>query len=116
MPIWQLSLCAFPVGLLPARIAAELGIAAAGSEGFSATSTDKVRPCLLTELSSVEPCTCFALTVLSVVLLGVKHTPAAGADDPANGLYIPRLPRNLLIIRFLQCFLPGRLQFFIFHY
>ena len=116
MPNWHFSLCAFPVGLLPAGVAAELGIAAAGSERLSAASAYSVRSCLLTELSSVEPCACLGLAILPVVLLGVKHPPAAGADDPANGLHIPCLTRNLLIIGFLQCFLPSRLQFFIFHY
>lgn len=115
MPNWHFSLCAFPVGLLPAGVAAELGILSAGSESLSAAGTDKVRPCLLTELSSVQPCTCFALAVLPVVLLGVKHPPAAGADDPADRIGVLRPTTALTVVHFCQFQLIGWLQFVIVH-
>jgi len=115
MPNWHFSLCAFPVGLLPAGVAAELGILAVGSEGLSAASAYSVRPCLLTELSSVKPCACFAMAVLPVVLLGVKHAPAAGADDPADRIGVLRPTTALAVVHFCQFQLIGWLQFIIVH-
>jgi len=115
MPNWHFSLCAFPVGLLPAGIAAELGIVAAGSERLSTTGAYNVRSCLLTELSSVKPCACFALAVLPVVLLGIKHAPAAGTDNPADRIGILRPTTALPVVHFRQIQLIGWLQFIIVH-
>jgi len=100
---------------LPARIAAELGIAAAGSEGLSAAGAYYILSCLLTVLSSVEPCACFTLAILSATLLGVKHPTAARADDPADGIGVLLPTTALPVVHFRQIQLIGWLQFIIVH-
>ena len=57
--------------------------------GLAAADTGQICSRLFAELPSVQPCACFALAVLPVVLLRKKHPSAAGTNDLTNRVNIP---------------------------